>query len=348
MHDEDMDYLIQRSEAPLQDGDVQQGRIFWLPSKEGISRMASKEKLSNEGLWRREVRRGHSTGAIDEGIYSHPVVVVSRPKKDSRYVHFLLITSFNGKRLDQVYSKSKDFHAGRRTWYLPVAPTADHPDALSKKTKRRFPTLTLANGAVLRKNSYVDIRNVYKIDWTLLREYTNPDTPETYSYRFERESCIKMLAKCRTLVEYEPGEQRFSPASRSGSQQSEEESENEGEEFSQRSSIILPERCASPEPLGQSDFCEVRIEVDPLACPLPKAPPDGEGKLLAQEGCIAAHYNKTVAHYLERVPKFFQMSIATQSLNQPKGFPHVDEIRDHMDRAWRDAKGVTAILIASI
>ena len=158
------EYDLKRSTTVIQkhfdDGYAVQGRVLWLPAKEDLPERA--------------VRRAHGKGAIEEGIYNHPVVVVSRPAEDSDVIHFHLITSLQGRRLDQLYNKPNEFHASRRSWYLPVFPTPDHPDAISKKTKKRFPTLVLANQETLRWDSYVNLRHVYKIEMTLLRSYTNP------------------------------------------------------------------------------------------------------------------------------------------------------------------------------
>jgi hypothetical protein len=107
--------------------------------------------------------------------------------------------------LHQLYPKSNEFHASRRSWYLPISPTLDHPDAVSKKSKKRYPTLDLAAGATLRWESYVNIRHVYKTEWSHLKAYTNTDTPNTWDFCFDRESMIRMLAKTKTLTGYEPG-----------------------------------------------------------------------------------------------------------------------------------------------
>ncbi|KAF2742501.1 hypothetical protein M011DRAFT_371068, partial [Sporormia fimetaria CBS 119925] len=180
-------------ERPVEDDEVVQGRIFWLPSKEELPPKA--------------VRRAHGKGAIEEGIHNHPVVVVSRPAEEGSIVHFHLITSFQGKRLHEIYGKSSEFHTSRRSWYLPISPAPDHPDATSKKSRKRFPTLELAGGAALRWDSYVNLRHVYKIEWKHLRRYNNADTPWSMEYQFERESMIRMLAKGRVLTAYEPGPQ---------------------------------------------------------------------------------------------------------------------------------------------
>lgn len=188
-----------RTEKRVESEEVVQGRILWLPQKHELPQKA--------------VRRAHGKGAVEEGIYNHPIVIISRPADEDNIVHFHLITSFQGKRLDEIYGKPNEFHASRRSWYLPVYPAPEHPDALSKKSKKRFPTLDLAEGAVLRWDSYVNLRHVYKIDWTLLRPYSNPDTPNIQQYHFEKESTIRMLAKSRFLTTYETGPQYQSPIS---------------------------------------------------------------------------------------------------------------------------------------
>ncbi|KAF2794917.1 hypothetical protein K505DRAFT_241024 [Melanomma pulvis-pyrius CBS 109.77] len=183
----------------VEEDDVVQGRIFWLPPKAELPEKA--------------VRRAHGKGVVEEGIYNHPVVVVSRPADERNVVHFHLITSFQGKKLHEIYSKNNEFHASRRSWYLPIYPTPEHPDANSKKAKKRYPTLALDNSAVLRWDSYVNLRHVYKIEWSYLRPYANPDTPNNLDYRFERESLIRMLAKGKLLTTYETGTQYQGPIS---------------------------------------------------------------------------------------------------------------------------------------
>ncbi|KAF3031246.1 hypothetical protein E8E12_000390 [Didymella heteroderae] len=168
------------------DDGIRPGQIMWLPAMENLPGRA--------------VKRAHGKGAVESGIYNHPVVVVSRPVTDEQVAHFYLITSLQGKKLDQLYPKSNKFHTSRRSWYLPISPSPDHPDANSKKAKKRFPKLALADGATLRWNSYVNIRHVYKIDWTLLMPYSNLNTPGVTAFRLERESTVRMLAKGKVLT----------------------------------------------------------------------------------------------------------------------------------------------------
>jgi hypothetical protein len=124
------------------------------------------------------------------------------------------ITSLQGKKLDQLYPKANEFHTSRRSWYLPISPSPDHPDANSKKAKKRFPTLALADGATLRWESYVNIRHVYKTDWAHLKPYSNLDAPNITSFQFDRESITRMIAKGKVLTLYEPGEQVAAPGLR--------------------------------------------------------------------------------------------------------------------------------------
>lgn len=182
-----------KADTRVEEGEIVPGRIFWLPSEEQLPA--------------KSVRVVKGKGGIQDGIFSHPVVITSRPAEGGHMVHFHLITSLQGKTIDQLYNRPTEFHASRRSWFLPIAPTPDHPDANSKATKRRFPTLKIAHGAALRCDSYVNIRNVYEVDWTCLKTYASPNCATTRLYCLERESMVRMLAKSKTLTNYEPGPQ---------------------------------------------------------------------------------------------------------------------------------------------
>jgi hypothetical protein len=74
-------YTVQRAQAerierPVADADVVPGRIMWLPSREELPERA--------------VRRAHGKGAVEDGIYQHPVVVVARL---AHVVHFQLVSN---------------------------------------------------------------------------------------------------------------------------------------------------------------------------------------------------------------------------------------------------------------
>ncbi|KAF2833978.1 hypothetical protein CC86DRAFT_390037 [Ophiobolus disseminans] len=324
----------------VDNSNLTQGKVFWLPAKENLPERA--------------VKRAHGKGAVEEGIYNHPVVAVSQPSDDSRTVHFHLITSFQGKRLDQLYAKPNEFHASRRSWYLPVAPTPDHPDALSKKTKKRFPTLKLENGARLRWDSYVNIRHVYKIDLSRLEPYTNPEYPGTEVYRFEGESVIRMLAKGKTLTMYEPGPQFVSVGLvRSHSAPTPTYSRKESQHTTRqgtrgsRSPASDPPSAFSAVPSVasgvQGDFQVAVTDDTRIAGPIPKVPPDGEKGTMAMSlvqnvivlpteqlfSCV-----KSVAIVVNK--KFVAESLGSSIIRQP------------LDRFWRDLKGVTAVVIASL
>jgi hypothetical protein len=257
-----------------------------------------------------------------------------------------------GKRLDQLYAKSNEFHASRRSWYLPVAPTPDHPDALSKKTKKRFPTLKLENGARLRWDSYVNIRHVYKIDLSRLEPYTNPEYPSTEVYRFERESVIRMLAKGKTLTMYEPGPQFVSVGlvrSHSAPTYPLKETQHVARRDMRESrSLALGAASAfSAEPSVphgvQWDFHMALTDGTRIAGPIPKVPPDGE------EGTVVMSLVQNVIvlpteHFLGGVK-----SVAV-AINKKLVAQCLDTviIRQPLGRFWRDLKGVTAVVISSL
>jgi hypothetical protein len=335
---------------------VTQGTVLWLPAKEDLPERA--------------VRRAHGKGAIEEGIFNHPIVVVSRPRDESHIIHFHLvsgppivqqgavadryqITSLQGKRLDQLYNKANEFHASRRSWFLPVAPTPDHPDALSKKTKKRFPTLQLSDDATLRWDSYVNIRHVYKIDLSLLRAYANPETTDVTAYQFERESLIRMIAKGKSLTLYEPGPQVPNPhraqsepmPSLTGFTPSCEDNISRVTSPVSDARIVAaqwpPLSCTDP----QVDFRLPTTEKDGIPGPPTKVPPDTDERymFLGLRGVQA-----NVVRPMEQVLADVQstMTIVTQRMIMPPC--NSATIRAPLDRAWRDFKGVIAITIASL
>jgi hypothetical protein len=75
-------YDIQRAmtERIVQVNDMHafKGRILWLPPQKELPKRA--------------VRKAHGKGAVEAGIFDHPVVVVSRPSEESHVVHFLLVS----------------------------------------------------------------------------------------------------------------------------------------------------------------------------------------------------------------------------------------------------------------
>jgi hypothetical protein len=353
------DYPLERSQTEGGDRKVDetlvtQGTVLWLPAKEDLPERA--------------VRRAHGKGAIEEGIFNHPIVVVSRPRDESHIIHFHLvsglpviwrdtvadqhqITSLQGKRLDQLYNKANEFHASRRSWFLPVAPTPDHPDALSKKTKKRFPTLQLSDDATLRWDSYVNIRHVYKIDLSLLRAYANPETPDVNVYQFERESLIRMIAKGKSLTLYEPDPQVLNP------HRAQSEPMPSMTEFTPSYGYNMP-RTTSPTPDArivaarcpsasysdpQVDFRLATTDKDSIPGRPTKVPPDTDD--------IRVFGVRVPVDVLQPVTELLAgaQSIATVASQRMMSKPcNQASMRASLDRAWRDFKGVMAITIASL
>lgn len=76
-------HMLQRAQTEridrrADDIDIAQGMVMWLPAAEELPERA--------------VRRAHGKGAVEDGIYNHPVVVVSRPVEEERAVHFHLVS----------------------------------------------------------------------------------------------------------------------------------------------------------------------------------------------------------------------------------------------------------------
>lgn len=82
----------QKDQKAVEEVDVVQGRILWLPPKEELPDRA--------------VRRAHGKGAVEEGIYNHPIVVISRPADDRHTVHFHLVSNAGPWRERKVLTKT--------------------------------------------------------------------------------------------------------------------------------------------------------------------------------------------------------------------------------------------------
>ncbi|KAL6707884.1 hypothetical protein ACN47E_003558 [Coniothyrium glycines] len=309
----------------VEDDDVCPGRILWLPSKDDLPKGA--------------VKRVRGKGAIEEGIYCHPVVVVSRPSQKSHVAHVQLVTSLQGKRLDQLYYKPTEFHASRRSWYLPISPTAEHPDANSKKSKKRFPTLDIADGAALRWDSYVNIRYVYEIEWSYLRVYANPDMPNVRQFRFERESLIRLLAKTKLLTLYEQGPQALR---RSASEpvptrrRSPHGFEHIQQDQKPHSALFTAQTTTSPR---QSDFHSPELQGYRMLGERPDIPPESLCSTLARIGLRLAVIIRPLDHILK------QTAVGSEGTSVAKS-PDSNVARHPLSQVWINIKGVSAVFVA--
>lgn len=186
----------------------------------------------------------------------------------------------------------------------------------------------------------MNIRHVFKIDWSLLWPYTNPETPETHeSLQFDRVSRVRLLAKAKALIQYEPGPQFESDAeSIQDANQNREMIGVEAEAVSM--SRVMSSATNSP---SQSDFQISEIEYGRIPRSRLKAPPDPEFKL-PRMLLIPESLRKPIDGMLERV----QLPEKTTPGNPFIVSLDPNIIAGSMNRMWRDAKGVTAVIIASI
>lgn len=70
-------WTMPNHQSAAEDDHVVQGRIFWLPAAEDLPKRA--------------VQRVHGKGVV-EGVYGHPVVIVSRPAEDNSIAHFQIVS----------------------------------------------------------------------------------------------------------------------------------------------------------------------------------------------------------------------------------------------------------------
>jgi hypothetical protein len=210
--------------------------------------------------------------------------------------------------------------------------------------KKRYPTLVLAGGAALRWDSYVNIRHVYKIDWSLLKAYTKSESADTGIFRLRRESMIRMLAKGKTLTLYEPGPQFQSLSSERKTSEPRHISGEVDEvikEISQRRqslALIAPIHdlgtCAAP----QADFQRANYDAEQRAGPPPKVPPDADRTPLMR-ATLSLPFDLLLG---------VLKPIRTASSQKPVVMSLDATVEQPLHRFWVDVKGAIAVILASI
>ncbi|KAH6964881.1 hypothetical protein EDB82DRAFT_511172 [Fusarium venenatum] len=126
-----MSYSYQTPQCPNLEG-----RIMMLP------------KLS-------EIDASYTTSLpVGTGIYNHPVIILSKQRYHGKVAVFVL-TSFDST---PIQSRHRD--PSRRNFYLPIHP-ATHPDTSC--------VLTVAHGKFMKKQSYVNFKEMHEIPFTVLR-----------------------------------------------------------------------------------------------------------------------------------------------------------------------------------
>jgi hypothetical protein len=92
-----------------------------------------------------------------------------------------------------MYGGSSDFHYNKRLGYLPISPAPNHPDGLR--------SLFLGGSSTLRRESYVNVAEIYEIDLNFLWTYTNPEAPRAKDFHLGKGS-VKYLRKVEATLGY--------------------------------------------------------------------------------------------------------------------------------------------------
>ncbi|KAF2166737.1 hypothetical protein M409DRAFT_54528 [Zasmidium cellare ATCC 36951] len=136
--------------------EVEQGCILWLGTP-----TETMESQRRRGAPTTQVINAQSKLPANNGMYEHPFLVLSRPASDPSRIYFLPMTSLGGQSLASKYTLRKA--AYHQATFLPVAPAELHPLYLAGDN--RYRTLTLKNGDRLEKSTYVNVRELYEMDW---------------------------------------------------------------------------------------------------------------------------------------------------------------------------------------
>ncbi|KAK5737385.1 hypothetical protein LTR17_006804 [Elasticomyces elasticus] len=178
---------------------ARQGAILLLPRLNRI-REINEKRTGAQG--RHSVTcKGYNIPPLD-GIFGHPIMVLSREAATPDRIDFVLLTSFTGKTLQERYG------AFRYKDYIPISPTLEHPFS-QDGSDRRYRTLVYDTPTMeLLKNSYLQLQDIYTMSlhdaegiWTRKRSINLP-------HMLNPASCSQVLKLLRARAgRYQPGEQ---------------------------------------------------------------------------------------------------------------------------------------------
>ncbi|KAK4097463.1 hypothetical protein N658DRAFT_289369 [Parathielavia hyrcaniae] len=139
------------------------GLIMWLPRLEGLP--------------------DHSE--LPRGCYHHPVVILSEQSSSpAGRVVILILTSFGETDILDKFPGRSERDRRLRMAYLPIHPTAPHPDTGAQ--------LFLEGQAKLRCNTYANTRDQHTVPLDILRPYDRKATNET-RYAVTRDSYHQLV-----------------------------------------------------------------------------------------------------------------------------------------------------------
>jgi hypothetical protein len=213
---------------------------------------------------------------------------------------------------------------------------------------------------MLRWDSYVNIRHVYKTDVRLLELYTNPETPNTEVYRLERESMIRMLSKGKTLTMYEAGQQYGEGA---GTQYPESLTRSRtypavsSTDAAQTVTVMDPGSSLSTfdtAPVTSTgglldcsyhlgDFQWLPQAANRISGPQPKVPPD-----CGPSTASITILQNAIVHPSKRLLKGVETVICVATNEQTPLILSTSAIRQPIIQLWKNMKGVAAVAFASI
>ncbi|KAL9095722.1 MAG: hypothetical protein Q9165_002154 [Trypethelium subeluteriae] len=179
--------------VPAEDYDAIRGRILWLPK---FARIEASAKRRNETP-SKDICDMHY-GKKNEDGFNHPVVILSRCGEHEVKCH--LMTSFAGTTLQE-----KHRNASIRKMYVPIAPSANHPDSTPHS---KIPTLKLCWGLrAASTNGHVVVREPITMDWRDLEIWEDGDRTLFFAsfVRFDPHDMDQLDERTRRLAEEKLG-----------------------------------------------------------------------------------------------------------------------------------------------
>ncbi|KAK3620753.1 hypothetical protein LTR56_023222 [Elasticomyces elasticus] len=162
--------------------DIDAGMILWLPYGRWLRDKYAK-RTGIAGQHSVEFYDDTKTFAqANEGIFNHPILVISRREDSPTSIDFLLMRSFGGTTVDVKFQGNQTY---LQRYYIPITPTPPHPIAVAIPNSD-YQLLTLTNAMQMSTVSYVELGEVYTMNINDVEIYDRRVNGVSQTYMLDR------------------------------------------------------------------------------------------------------------------------------------------------------------------
>ncbi|KAK5680061.1 hypothetical protein LTS10_008011 [Elasticomyces elasticus] len=124
----------------------------------------------------------------NEGVFNHPILVISRRKDTPMRIDFVLMRSFGDTPVDVKYQGNRAHFQG---YYIPITPTPPHPLFVATHNSD-YQTLMLDRAMQMTRMSYVELSEIYTMDINDAEPFDRRSNGTHQTYMLDSESMTRL------------------------------------------------------------------------------------------------------------------------------------------------------------